>query len=89
MKKFWMTETIKGEEDYGEEYYPDEIAEALCDLCKKELGYKPDGQDYEDCREALYQLMAMCQNDYNAEYFRTLYKVLAKVTYTIHVSNNS
>ena len=89
MKRYWMTETIKGEEDYGEEYYPDEIAEALCDLCKKELGYKPDGQDYEDCREALYQLMATCQNNYNAEYFRTLYKVLAKVTYTIHVSNNS
>lgn len=89
MKKYWMTETIKGEEDYGEEYYPDDIAEALCDLSKKELGYKPDGQDYEDCREALYQLMAICQNDHNAEYYRTLYKILAKVTYTINVSDNS
>jgi len=28
-KTYWMTETIKGEEDYGEEYYPDEINEAI------------------------------------------------------------
>lgn len=88
MNRYWMTETIKGEEYYGSEYYPGEIAEALCDLCKiMELGYKPDEQDYEDCKEALYQLMAICENDYNSEYYRTFYKVLAKAAYTI-ITNN-
>ena len=88
MRRYWMTETIKGEENYGSEYYPGEIAEALCDLCKREeLGYKPDGQAYEDCIEALYQLKAICENDYNSEFYRTLYKVLAKAAYTITTNN--
>lgn len=83
-KKYWMTETTKEDANYGSEYYPDEISESLCNLAKKRKGYMPDGQDYEDCMEALYQLKAACENEYNKDYYRTLYKILAKVTYVLN-----
>lgn len=56
-------------------YYPDEIAEKLCYLANE----GKDGKIYDECTEALYQLLATAQNPYNADYYRTLYKVLEEV----------
>ena len=83
-KRFWMTEeNAEYSEQYGTEYYPDEIAEAFCNYARENNGYDPDGQAEENCREALYYLHAICENEYNKDYFRTLYKILAKVTYNL------
>ena len=57
----------------------EEIAARLYELCED-----MDFMDYEDTKEqtinelteALYQLKAMAQNEYNADYWRTLWNAL-------------
>ena len=64
---------------YEIEKYPDEIAEILYNLNED-----MDAQDYEEekekeiaeLEEALYQLQAMAQNEYNKDYWRTLWNAL-------------
>lgn len=64
---------------YEVEKYPDEIAEILYNLSED-----MDAQDYEEekekeiaeLEEALYQLRAMAQNEYNKDYWRTLWNAL-------------
>ncbi len=58
------------------QYYPQEIAETLCKLADGEA----DGKPVEECTEALYQLKAIAENPYNSDYYRTLYKVLERLT---------
>lgn len=56
-----------------------EVAERLCELCED-----MDYMDYEDTKEqtiaelseAIYQLKAMAQNEYNADYWRILWNTL-------------
>lgn len=55
------------------EYFPDEIAIALC-----EYTHITDKEIYDNCIGALYDLKAICENRYNAEYFRNMYRVLEK-----------
>ena len=55
------------------EYFPDEIATALCEYTNV-----TDKEIYDNCIGALYDLKAICENRYNAEYFRDMYKVLEK-----------
>ena len=55
------------------EYFPDEIATALCEYTN--ITYKGV---YDNCVGALYDLKAICENKYNAEYFRDMYRVLEK-----------
>ena len=61
------------------DYYPDEIASAII---------KATGENSLDiisgCINALYQLQAICQNEYNSEYYRTFYKMLEKITNIIN-----
>ncbi len=57
-------------------YYPNEIAETLCKLSGEAVTEKV----IEECTETLYQLKAIAENPYNSDYYRTLYKVLEKVT---------
>lgn len=58
-------------------YYPEDIAAALMRLAK----ITPE--DHEDTaanlEDALYHLMACAQNEYNAEYFIKLWRVLQAV----------
>ncbi len=64
---------------YEIEKYPDEIAKILYNLSED-----MDAQDYEEekekeiaeLEEALYQLRAMAQNEYNKDYWRTLWNAL-------------
>ena len=54
-------------------YFPDEIATALC-----EYANITDKETYDNCIGALYNLKAICENRYNAEYFRDMYKKIKK-----------
>ena len=64
------------------EKYPQEIAEALYEQAKD-----MDYMDYEDEKEqvladlenALYDLKAICENEYNKKCYRTLYKILERI----------
>ena len=58
------------------EYFPADIAAALA-----EIAGMTDGETIENITGALYDLKAICENRYNAEYYRDLYRVLEKVTY--------
>jgi hypothetical protein len=61
------------------EKYPEEIAKTLYDLSAD-----MDAQDYEEQKEeelkdltnALYDLKAICENEHNQNYWRTLWKAL-------------
>ena len=64
------------------EKYPQEIAEELYELAKD-----MDYMDYEDEKEmvlgdlenAIYHLKAICENEYNNDYFRTFYRILERI----------
>jgi hypothetical protein len=51
--------------------YPEEIAERL-----QKLTHQPE-ETREQMKEALYQLLSICENKYNDEKYRTLYKALS------------
>lgn len=51
--------------------YPEQIAEKLQKLTHQ------DESTREDMSEALYNLLAICENKYNDEKYRTLYKTLS------------
>ena len=61
------------------EKYPEEIAKTLYDLSAD-----MDAQDYKEQKEeelrdltnALYDLKAICENEHNQDYWRTLWKAL-------------
>lgn len=55
--------------------YPDEIAETL-----QKLAARTDEKINNDLIEVIYQIRAHAQNTYNADYWRTLYKVLVLIT---------
>ncbi len=68
---------------YGYKTSPEEIASFLSSYTKDKCGdnsWIPDTEDGRECCEALYQLYAICQNEYNSSFYRTLYKTLAKAT---------
>lgn len=54
-------------------YFPDEITTALC-----EYANITDKETYDNCIGALFHLKVICENRYNAEYFRDMYRVLEK-----------
>ncbi len=57
-------------------YYPAEIAETICNLAYD----TPSQEKIDACTEAIYDLMAIAQNEYNKDYFRTMYEVLEALT---------
>lgn len=60
------------------DYYPEEIAAALCDLCGEEYtADMPPFSDYVDC---IYTLHAICENEYNSDFYRAFYRLLERVT---------
>lgn len=57
------------------EYFPDEITAAII----KATG-ETDTNIINNCIGALYDLKAICENRYNAEYYRDFYRQLEKLT---------
>lgn len=56
-------------------HYPEDIAEALC----KAAQITPDEKTRAELEDAIYDAMAGAENEYNAEYHRTLYRLLEKI----------
>lgn len=64
------------------EKFPDEIANKLFELSKDMdfLDYEEEKkQILSDLENVLYYLKAVAENPYNAEYFRTLYRILENI----------
>lgn len=62
---------------YEVSYYDcNDIAERLIELSNLD----DDGRLGEELMNALYQIKAMSQNPYNADYYRILYNVLLAIT---------
>lgn len=57
------------------EFYPEEIAEALCSLAYD----NPTTEVINGCKDGLLGLLALAQNPYNPEGYRVLYKVLETI----------
>ena len=57
------------------EFYPEEIAEALCNLAYD----NPTTEVINGCTDGLLGLLAAAQNPYNPEGYRVLYKVLETI----------
>lgn len=58
-------------------YFPADIAAALAGIAGI-----TDGDTIDNITAALYNLKAICENRYNAEFYRDLYRTLERVTYT-------
>lgn len=83
-KKYYKTEKIECENEYGSEYCSEDIATALCTLAKvniTDMDFAPSYYAEKECEEALHDLMCVCENENNREAYRILYKILAKITY--------
>lgn len=78
----WAMPEKEEDATFGAEVYPEEIASFLGSFTQNEYpsphNWTPDEEDIEDCKEALYHLKAVCQNEHNNDCFRTLYKMLAR-----------
>ena len=69
--------------------YPEQIAEALLHAVGHDENIEngegsPEYEEYtaekNQLEDALYQLMAICQNPYNMDHYRTFYNVLDELT---------
>lgn len=60
------------------ESYPCEIAEKLMELSKDMdfLDYEDNEKIKNELENALYYIKTIAENEYNKEYFRTLYRIL-------------
>lgn len=63
----------------GYEVHPEDIAEKLTRLADFGNDTEAEERAKSDILDAVYHLDAICQNEYNADYFRTFYNVLARV----------
>lgn len=71
-----------GQKMFKAEYYPEEIADALCKLAGDTFVGKDEERPeiYGDYTEALYTILAICDNKYNSEFYRSFYRLLERVT---------
>ena len=57
------------------EYWPEDIASEIA----RKAG-EDNGKNIAACEEALYDLKAICENEYNGDAWRALYRMLEKLT---------
>mgnify|MGYP001074236087 CR=1 FL=1 len=57
------------------EYYPEDIAAEIV----RKVG-EDNGKNVAACEEALYDLKTLCENEYNHDSWRALYRMLEKLT---------
>lgn len=73
-----MIDFSKSDYEFIDYMYPSDIAENLITLSGSE---ENDNEEYkEGIKEALYQLKAMAQNEYNYDYWRMLVHVLSLIS---------
>jgi hypothetical protein len=64
-------------------YYPDDIASVLYKLSSDiDIQDYSENKEHEirDLQECLYQLLAIAQNKYNSEFYRTFWNCLERIT---------
>lgn len=61
------------------EYYPEEIAAALMKLDGEAFVMEDEGRPESEYTECLYTLMAICENKYNNDYYRSFYRLLERI----------
>ena len=59
-------------------YDCEDIATVLCELSSEDGTVNMETM--KEVEEALYQLQAVAENEYNADYYRTFWNVLQKIT---------
>lgn len=66
------------------DYYPEDIALALCSIADENFEnfdeYGEINPKVEDLKDTLYDLMAICENKYNKDSFRTLWNTLQDIS---------
>ena len=66
------------------DYYPEEIALAMCSLADGDFEnfdeYGEQNPMLVEMEDVLYQLMAAAQNQYNKDYYRTIWNVMQDIT---------
>ena len=67
------------------EKYPQDIAETLIELSHLNDGNIAIDQIRNDLICALYDIKATCENEYNHDYWKTLYRTLEAVVYAYEV----
>lgn len=68
--------------DFKVRYYPQDIAETLINIYRNNDDSISTEFIEEDVIKSIYDIKAICENKYNAEYWRVLYRVLEDITYT-------
>lgn len=63
-------------------YYPDEITSAICEKIGETNPAKKS-----DIENAVYNLKAICENEYNSDFYRVFYKALEKLTEVLNNEN--
>lgn len=63
---------------YKVDYHPTDIVDALCEILHIE-----NEAIKKDLEEAMYQLMAIVENPYNHDFYKTMYMVLESLTYRV------
>lgn len=56
------------------EYYPWDVAAALVELSGG------NNKTVDELTNALYHIKALCENEYNSDYWRVFYKTLEEIT---------
>lgn len=67
--------------------YPGDIVETLFRL----IHIRPEGKEFDECIDALYNIRAIAENSYNKDGYRILYYVLnelADKNYELRYNNN-
>ncbi len=64
------------------DYHPTEIVDALCEILHIE-----NEAVKKDLEEAMYQLMAIVENPYNHDFYKTMYMVLESLTYRVETGD--
>ena len=68
--------------DFKVRYYPQDIAETLINIYRNNDDSISTEFIEEDVIKSIYDIKAICENEYNAEYWRVLYRLLEGITYT-------
>lgn len=64
------------------DFYPDEIARVLMSYAR--MNNEQQGKNAEQVTDALYNLMAVAENEYNNDFYRTLWDVLQVACAAFH-----
>lgn len=83
--KWWNNPETDDDQNYANELCPMDIVYRLCKYARENETDRwcPTEKDEADCMDAIYDLHAVCDNQYNRNCFRVFYKLLCKITHNL------